>query len=175
MKPFAESSEQNKHAILPVLQQEFAQRQALSQSEMVAMIEAGVDFQGHTRLHPILTTCTDQECWAETATAKTELEQLLQQPVTHFAYPNGDYGPREIAYLQQAGYRSGRTIDVGWNDRRASRYALKAMVISDDASVNEMVAQLCGLLPYLRYLRQGSWRGKHPVTKSDEHLPASVG
>ncbi|MCP4709738.1 MAG: polysaccharide deacetylase family protein [Planctomycetes bacterium] len=144
-------------------EKKFTDRQALSKAEMKEMQRQEVDFQGHTWSHPILTTCTDAESWSEIAETKAVLEELLQKPVTHFAYPNGDYTERETKYLQQAGYRSGRTIDVGWNGPRTNLYDLKAMVISDEATLNEMVAQLCGILPYFRYLRQGSWTGKHPV------------
>lgn len=141
----------------------FTARQALSKAEIIDMQGQGIDFQSHTQFHPILTTCIDEECWSEIIESRKALEDLLQRRVTHFAYPNGDYGDREIAYLQQAGYRSARTIDVGWNGPQTNRYALKGMVISDDATLNEMVAQLCGIFPYFRYLRQGSWTGQHPV------------
>jgi peptidoglycan/xylan/chitin deacetylase (PgdA/CDA1 family) len=123
---------------------------------------ARVDFQSHTLWHPILTTCSDEESWHEIADSKRVLEDLLEQPVAHFAYPNGDYGEREMAYLQQAGYRSARTIDVGWNGPGTNPFALKSMVVSDDATLDAMIAQSHGLFPYLRYLRQGSLVGKHP-------------
>ncbi len=152
-------------------EKEFAERQALSKAEMEMMQTHGVDFQCHTSLHPILTTCTDAESWQEINQARQDLAALLQLPVTHFAYPNGDYSQREIAYLQQAGYRSARTIDAGWNGPQTNPYALKGMVISDDATVNEMVAQLCGLFPFLRYLRQGSWNGKHQVIYARASAP----
>lgn len=142
-------------------EKDFAKRQALSKAEILDMKSQGVDFQSHTLLHPILTTCTDEECWLEIAGAKRVLEDLLEEPVAHFAYPNGDYGEREIAYLQKAGYRSARTSDMGWNGPNTDIYALKSMTISDDATLNEMAAQLCGIFPYFRFLRQGSFTGKH--------------
>jgi len=141
---------------------EYAERQALSKSEMLHMKREGIDFQSHTLLHPILTTCSDEESWREIADSKRVLEDLLEQPVAHFAYPNGNYGEREMAYLQQAGYRSARTADVGWNGPGTNRYALKSMVVSDDATLDEMIAQSHGLFPYVRYLRQGSLDGKQP-------------
>jgi len=144
-------------------EKDFAERQALSKAEMLDMKRQGGDFQSHTLLHPILTNCTDEECWLEIAEAKRVLENLLEEPVAHFAYPNGDYSEREIAYLQKAGYRSARTIDMGWNGPNTNIYALKSMVISDDATLNEMIAQLYGIFPYFRYLRQGSFTGKHTV------------
>jgi peptidoglycan/xylan/chitin deacetylase (PgdA/CDA1 family) len=140
-------------------EKDFAERQALSRAEMLDMKLQGVDFQSHTLLHPILTTCTDEECWLEIAEAKKVLENLLEEPVSHFAYPNGNYSEREIAYLKKAGYRSARTVDMGWNGPNTNIYALKSMSISDDATLNEMIAQLSGVFPYFRYLQQGSFTG----------------
>jgi peptidoglycan/xylan/chitin deacetylase (PgdA/CDA1 family) len=147
-------------------EKDFAERQALSKAEVLDMKRQGVDFQSHTLLHPILTTCTDEECWLEIAGAKRVLENLLEESIVHFAYPNGDYSEREIAYLQKAGYRSARTIDMGWNGPNTNIYALKSMTISDDATLDEMIAQLCGIFPYFRYLRQGSFTGKHTVIQN---------
>lgn len=147
-------------------EKDFAEQQALSKAEMLDMKSRGVSFQGHTLLHPVLTTCTDEECWLEIAEAKRVLENLLEKPVSHFAYPNGDYNEREIAYLKKAGYRSARTTDMGWNGPNINIYALKSMNISDDATPNEMIAQLCGIFPYFRYLRQGSFTGKHTVSQN---------
>ena len=142
-------------------EKEFVERQAISKAEMLEMKNQGVSFQSHTLLHPILTTCSDEACWLEIAGAKRVLEKLSGEPVTHFAYPNGDYSEREIAYLQKAGYRSARAIDVGWNGPNTNIYALKSMSISDDATLHEMIAQLHGIFPYFRYLQQGSISGKH--------------
>jgi peptidoglycan/xylan/chitin deacetylase (PgdA/CDA1 family) len=142
-------------------EKEFTMRQALSKPEMLELSRQGVDFQSHALGHPVLTTCSDEECWSEIAESKQVLEDLIEKPVAHFAYPNGNYSEREMAYLRKAGYRSGRTIDVGWNGPHSSMYALKSMVISDDATLDEMIAQLYGVFPYFRYLRQGSCAGKH--------------
>jgi len=135
-------------------EKEFIKRQALSKAEMLDMKRQGVDFQSHTLLHPILTTCTDEECWLEVAESKRVLEDLLEASIAHFAYPNGDYSTREVAYLQEADYRSARATDVGWNGPSTNIYALRSMVISDDATLNEMIAQLSGIFPGFRYLRQ---------------------
>ena len=152
-------------------EKEFRERQALSQVEMLDMKRQGVDFQSHSLLHPVLTTCTEKECWTEIAEARRVLEDLGKEPVVHFAYPNGDYGEREIALLQKAGYRSARTVDAGWNGPHTNLYTLKSMTISDDATLNEMIAQLSGIFPYFRYLGQGSFTGRHPATEIDTESP----
>jgi peptidoglycan/xylan/chitin deacetylase (PgdA/CDA1 family) len=140
-------------------EKDFDERQALSKAEMLEMMRQGVDFQSHTLFHPILPACSDEECWLEISEAKRVLENLLGEPVAHFAYPNGDYGEREMAYVQKAGYRSARTVDAGWNGLGTNIYALKSMVISDNSTLDRMIAQLHGV--NLRHFRQRSSSGKH--------------
>jgi peptidoglycan/xylan/chitin deacetylase (PgdA/CDA1 family) len=122
-----------------------------------------VNFESHTRFHPILTRCDDGECSDEISISKREIEELISAPCRHFAYTNGNYGKREIAALKRAGYTTGRTCDVGWNDERTDPFRLKAFDVGDDASVSWLAAHLTGIPLYLRYLRQsGNWRGHKP-------------
>jgi len=128
------------------------ERQALTWEE-VRTLSSVADFGGHTRHHPILPQCDDAACADEIAVCKQELEATLNQPCRHFAYPNGDYGEREIAELKRAGYATGRTIEVGWNGPDADPYRLKVMPVYDHASLNWLVAQMTGLPSWLRAIR----------------------
>jgi peptidoglycan/xylan/chitin deacetylase (PgdA/CDA1 family) len=132
----------------------------LNTEQLVAM-RPFVDFQSHTRFHPILTRCEDRECEDEIVTSKHEIEALIGTPCGHFAYPNGNYGAREINILKAAGYRTARTCDVGWNDPGSDPFRLRAIAIADDASTKWFAAQLTGIPLFLRYLRGGGgWTGR---------------
>ena len=120
------------------------ERQALSGDE-IALLREHVDFQSHSRFHPMLTMCADQECETEIARSKIEVEALSGRECKHFSYPNGDYGQREIDVLKRAGYRSARTIDVGWNDMKSDLFALKIVGTPDDASINRLAADVSGV------------------------------
>ena len=122
-----------------------------------------IDIQSHTLFHPVLTTCSDAECRDEIVTSKKDVECLTGKSCEHFAYPNGDYEERELDYVREAGYASARTLDAGWNDGKTDPYRLKAVIVSDDASVNLLAAQMTNLPAYFRYLKQGSLKGKYPV------------
>ncbi|MBB5407708.1 peptidoglycan/xylan/chitin deacetylase (PgdA/CDA1 family) [Paraburkholderia sp. HC6.4b] len=117
-----------------------------------------VDFQSHTRYHPTLTFCDDDECFEELALSKSEVERIVGKPCEHFAYPYGIYGPREVELLKAAGYKTARTTDVGWNDEGSDPFRLKAFDIDDDSSVSWFAAQLTGLTLVPRYLRLGRVR-----------------
>jgi peptidoglycan/xylan/chitin deacetylase (PgdA/CDA1 family) len=140
---------------------EYPQRQALCESEMLEMMPH-VNFGSHTKFHPILPQCQDGRCLEEIGGSKESLDVLLNKPVEHFAYPNGDYGEREVEYVRACGYRSARTLDVGWNNADSDPYRLKAIGVEDDASINILSGQLTGMFSYLKYLWHGSFRGRRP-------------
>jgi len=130
-------------------------------------MKAAVDFASHTRLHPVLTTCIDPDCADEIESSKAETEGLIQGPCLDFSYPNGDYGERELALVKRAGYRSGRTVDLGWNYVGTDPFRLKILGTSDVASVNRLAADLAGVSGYLARLKVGSFAGRHrPVVRS---------
>ena len=140
---------------------EYASRQALNVAELREMMPY-VDFQSHSRFHPVLTTCNDVECLEEIKESKEALENLLNKKIEHIAYPNGDYSNREIEFLRKCGYKSGRTLDIGFNDINSDPYKLKAMGIEDDACINILCGQVIGLFGYVRYFRYRSLKGMHP-------------
>lgn len=140
---------------------ECASRQVLNVAELRKMMPY-VDFQSHSRYHPVLTTCESGECLQEIRESKGVLEKLLNKNIEHFAYPNGDYGSREIEFLKKCGYKAGRTLDIGWNGVNSNPFKLKAMDIEDDACINILCGQVIGLFGYVRYFRYRSLKGMHP-------------
>jgi peptidoglycan/xylan/chitin deacetylase (PgdA/CDA1 family) len=120
------------------------QRTALSISEIAEMGES-VEIQAHTRFHPVLTTCCDDDCLDEIATSRIEIEELIRKPCMHFCYPNGDYTERELEMVRKSGYRSARTTRTGWTGPRSDPYQLKILGVDDYASVNQLAADMAGL------------------------------
>ena len=79
-----------------------------------------------------------------------------------FSYPIGDYGEREVALARRAGYRSARTIDLGWNTKGTDPFRLKVLGTEDDASISRLASDLTGITGYLARLRLGSLTGRPP-------------
>lgn len=125
------------------------ERQAMTWDEVHALSPV-CDFGAHTRTHPILIRCDDRQSEDEIVFCKSETEAFLQRPCHHFAYPNGDFGEREVVHMTRAGYRTARTIDPGWNGPEADPMRLSAFPISDDATVSWLAVQLTGLPAWLR-------------------------
>jgi len=132
--------------------------------EELRHLEGYVDFGSHTRFHPILTTCSDEECRQEIALSKTEVEAMLGSECRHFSYPNGDYTQREVNYAREAGYLSARTVDLGWNGPETDPFRLKMTGVSDDASISVLACQVVGFPTYFGRLFKGNLSGRHPTT-----------
>lgn len=135
--------------------------QALSCDDLKDL-SSWADVGSHTRFHPILTTCDDEQCEREIVDSKREIEAITGRECRHFAFPNGDYDRREVALARRAGYRSARTVDVGWIDKDADVYRLRILGVTDDASIPMLAVQLSGVAMYLRYALRGNWKGRSP-------------
>lgn len=126
-----------------------AERQALSDREIDEMAPF-VDFQVHTRFHPVLPRCDADEAWEEIAVSKRELEERLGRACRHFSYPNGDFGPRDAELARRAGFASARTTELGWVGAGADPFRLPCFGITDTASVRVLGAQLSGIPSWVR-------------------------
>lgn len=90
---------------------------ALSWDEVRAMAPSGIEFGGHTVTHPILETIKAQkELEFEIARSKLRIEEELQAPVTHFAYPSGkgnEISPAAKETVRRAGFETAVTTLSG--------------------------------------------------------------
>jgi len=126
-----------------------AERQALSDREIDEMAPH-VDFEVHTRFHPVLPRCDAEEAWEEIAGSKRELEARLGRECRHFSYPNGDFGARDAELARRAGFASARTTELGWVGPTADAFRLPCFGITDTASVRVLAAQLSGIPSWVR-------------------------
>jgi peptidoglycan/xylan/chitin deacetylase (PgdA/CDA1 family) len=148
------------------------ERQAMTWDEVQGMSDI-VDYGGHTRHHPILPRCDNQQVAEEIELCKTELEGALGKPCQHFAFPNGDFTERELAAIRHAGYRTARSINPGWNGPCSDPLQLKAFPVSDDASVAWLSVQLTGIPAKLRALKNLAW-GKPASALGEATYPDSL-
>lgn len=87
---------------------------------------AGMQIGAHTVSHPILATLSDDEACTEIGTSKRWLEDLLQQRVGLFAYPNGrpgrDFNERSVTLAREAGFDAAVTTAKGVADADTDLY-----------------------------------------------------
>ncbi len=123
---------------------EYADRQALSADDLAEM-NPWVDFQSHTRTHPILPCCSDERAASEIAGSAEDIERLTGVRPRALAYPDGAHCERDVELVRQAGYECAITIVPGSNDAKTDPCRLKRIIISDGAGSTELVARASGV------------------------------
>jgi len=84
-------------------------KEDLLDSEDILSISKDFEIGGHTITHPHLTTVTTSRADEEISQSKAYLEELLQQAVTAFCYPYGDYNDEVKDLVKKHGYKLART------------------------------------------------------------------
>jgi len=136
-----------------------SERQALTRDEVNAMA-SHVDFQAHTRFHPILPQCDTVRARHEIQGSKEELEHNFGLHIYALAYPNGDYSDHIIALTKQAGFSCALALHEEVNDHDTDLYKLKRITIPDDATINELIVRASGLWGSVVRLRGKIFRGR---------------
>jgi peptidoglycan/xylan/chitin deacetylase (PgdA/CDA1 family) len=80
----------------------------MQSDDVRALHRAGFGIGAHTVHHPILCSLSDAHAEQEIAQSRDRLQDILQAPVTQFAYPNGkhgrDYDDRHAAICRKLGF-----------------------------------------------------------------------
>ena len=74
---------------------------------------AGMEVGAHTRHHPHLTRCGDDELREEIAGSRETLQDLLGTDITQFCYPYGDVDARVAARVRDSGFDAATTTQRG--------------------------------------------------------------
>lgn len=107
---------------------EILKNRMLSWEHVREMQTAGFAFEGHTMNHPVVSRLAACELEHELADSKRLLEEKLQKPVTHFAYPFGslaDLSSETCSLIPRYGYCSAASTIWGINTPATSPYLLR--------------------------------------------------
>ena len=85
----------------------------MSGEEMRAWVDAGMEVGSHTCSHADLNQLSLAEARHELLQSKSDLENLLQKPVTQFCYPYGHFSPEHEVLVSQVGYEAATTTHRG--------------------------------------------------------------
>lgn len=89
---------------------------------------AGMTIGAHTVTHPILAKLDDGRAREEIVESKRYLEQLLGEPVTLFAYPNGkprqDYTAAHVAMARELGFDAALSTAAGASQAGCDLYQI---------------------------------------------------
>jgi peptidoglycan/xylan/chitin deacetylase (PgdA/CDA1 family) len=146
---------------------EYLDRQALARHEVLSLKDI-IDFQAHTRFHPILPQCSAERAEREMRVSKSELEDSFSLDVYAVAYPNGDYSDREVRLAKDSGYGCALTLDGGYNTDSTDLYRLRRIPIDDSADSNELIVKASGLWGFLETILGRNRYGYRTMFSGDE-------
>ena len=105
----------------------------MTRDQIRALQSAGMAIGAHTVTHPILLNLTDEMSKSEILESKLHLEDILQEDVTTFAYPNGkrdqDFGQREVSFVQECGFRLALSTEWSTATSESARFELPRVSI----------------------------------------------
>ena len=89
----------------------------LSSDQLIALHRAGMDIGAHTVNHTNLAAISNADARAEIANGRAQLEDIIQAPVSLFAYPEGipgrDFEKRHANMLRSQGFEAAVTTAFG--------------------------------------------------------------
>ena len=91
-----------------------------------------VEVGAHTVTHPVLAQLSREEQQKEIRDSKQALEQVVNRPVTSFAYPFGcrsDYTSDTVTAVREAGFQCAASNYPGLIRPRADRFQLPRYVV----------------------------------------------
>ncbi len=86
-------------------------------AELRTLAGSGHEVGSHGASHELLTDVAPDRLAEETGGSRSALEELVQEAVTAFCYPNGTHDPTVRASVKAAGYARAVTTEWGSNDR----------------------------------------------------------
>lgn len=100
----------------------------MSPEHIQQLHRAGMEIGGHTHSHPILAQIDDTLAHDELAINKSVLEDILGEPIRHFAYPNGkpelDFLPKHKQMVSNLGYQCALTTEPNLTDQCTDIFAI---------------------------------------------------
>lgn len=99
----------------------------MTTAQLRTLYAAGMEIGAHTEQHPILARTTPAEAEREISASRHRLQEMLNDPVATFAYPNGrpgtDYESQHVTMLRNAGFEVG--VSTAWGSARRGMHPLQ--------------------------------------------------
>ncbi|MCG3188178.1 MAG: hypothetical protein LKCHEGNO_00071 [Burkholderiaceae bacterium] len=101
----------------------------MTRAQVRSLARTGFAIGAHTVNHPILQTIDAAEAEREIADGRAELERVVAQPVSLFAYPNGrrdrDFGRLHVDLVRRLGFAAAVSTEPGSNEPEVDLFELR--------------------------------------------------
>jgi len=117
-------------------------RRMLTAQQLRRLPNVGIECGAHSHTHPELDRLPRRLLEREACWPKHLLEELLERPVSSFAYPFGYYDGRVRAAVRDAGYQSACATGDVMGSPSADRLALPRFIVKSGATVEDLARLL---------------------------------
>ncbi|MCU7806959.1 MAG: polysaccharide deacetylase family protein [Candidatus Thiodiazotropha sp. (ex Semelilucina semeliformis)] len=115
----------------------------------------GITIGSHTVNHVRLPFVGKGDLASELTESKSALEERMKLSCIHFCYPNGDWDEHSARVVENAGYESAVTTDVGWNEVGDNLYTLKRYSFPVGGTALKALFSITGILHFMSGIRKG--------------------
>ena len=122
----------------------------MSCDQVRTLHRANMEIGAHTVSHPILSRVPAATAQAEIADGKRQLEDIIDAPVTLFAYPNGkhqsDFDQRHVGIVRELGFIGAVTTERGAAHADSDPFQLPRFTPWDKSGLRFLLRLQCNLL-----------------------------
>lgn len=114
----------------------------MTESEILMVMENGVDIQNHTVTHPFLADLSKEEQYLEIHNATEAHKDLTGRTTFAFAYPYGNYNSDTISLLKELGFKGAFKVGGGLSTDKSNRYELPRIMILQNHTLDDFVRMI---------------------------------
>lgn len=134
----------------------------LNWRQVVTLDALGIEIGGHSQTHPQLDTLSRRRLYEEVKLSKLRLEEVLEHPVTSFAYPHGYSSAAVRRAVRDAGWNSGAAVVNAFSSGSDDPYRIARLMVRADTPPELFDAWTWGagapVAPMREQLRTTGWR-----------------
>jgi peptidoglycan/xylan/chitin deacetylase (PgdA/CDA1 family) len=108
----------------------------LTWKEIKEMTIDGWSVEAHSISHADNSQLNEKQLKHEIAESKKIIEQHLQKPVLHYAFPFGKYNAQSLAMVKKSGYKTATTVHAGLCTTRNDLYRLPRLEMNSEDSLD---------------------------------------
>ncbi|MCP5055890.1 MAG: polysaccharide deacetylase family protein [bacterium] len=110
--------------------------QPMNWSELRQLAQEGHEIGSHSMSHSVLREDLGADQHREVAASRLLLKEELNEPITSFCFPTGEYDDATLRELKNAGYQNAVTTQPGPNDANADCFELRRFDIQGPLNSN---------------------------------------
>jgi peptidoglycan/xylan/chitin deacetylase (PgdA/CDA1 family) len=114
----------------------------LTWDEIKEMSKNGWAIESHSVSHADNSQLTAAQLIYEITESKKIIEQQLQKPVLHYAFPFGKYNAASLKIIKDAGYKTSATVHAGLCTSKNNLYRLPRLEMNADDTVSSFIKKI---------------------------------